>query len=123
MNWSESRRDPGQATVEFALLAPVALLLCAVLIVVACTASDQVALVRASGTVAREASLYHDDPARLRSLLLEVVHLRPIDLEVTVGDELVTVVVRHESIVSVFGVRSTLRTLTASATMPLEQGG
>lgn len=122
MNWSERRCDSGQATVEVALVAPIVVMLCAVVLFVARTASDQVALVRAAGTVAREAALHPDDRERLVTLLDTAVHLRPLSLEISVREPLVTVAVRHEMRLGWLG-GVTLRTLHASATMPLEPDG
>jgi len=119
-------RDPGQASVELALVLPVVVLLVLVVLQVGLVGRDVVRVTHASREAARAAAI-DDDPGAAREAAIESSGLEPDRLEVTVigrsgpGSRVaVTVVYDAPTSVPLVGALVGGRTLRSSATMRVE---
>lgn len=84
--------DRGQATVEFALVLPLALLCLALVMQTSVIVSEQISVHHEARLAARAASMSAEPVMAARSM----VHDQRTDLDVTVTDILVTVVLRRK---------------------------
>ena len=117
------RAEPGQSSVEFALVFPLVLL--AVLLVVqsAVVVRDQLALWRAVGTAARLASIDPEDERSIREVVNDHLHLRHVAVEIERVPPLVTVTLSSPYEIRLWFVGVRLFTMKASATMYEEAVG
>ena len=119
-----SKRDePGQSSVEFALVFPLVLLAVWLVVQSAMIVRDQLALWRTVGTAARIASINPDDETSIRELVNDQLHLGAVEVEVDRSPPLVTVTLSSPYEIRLWFVGVRLFTMTASATMYQEVVG
>lgn len=111
------RAEPGQSSVEFALVFPLALLAMWLVVQSALVVRDQLALWRTAGTAARIASISPSDEANVHEHVRQHLHLRNVEVQVDRSPPLITVTLSspYEVRMWFWGVR--LFTMKASATM------
>ena len=113
-----SRRDePGQSSVEFALVFPLVLLAVWLVVQSAVVVRDQLALWRAVGTAARLASIDPTDEQGIREVVNNQTHLRNVAMEIDRTSPLVTVTLSSPYEIRLWFVGVRIFTMTASATM------
>ena len=114
------RAEPGQSSVEFALLLPVVALAMGLVVQTAVIVRDQLALWRVVGTATRLASINPNDEAIVRSFVDDHLHLRGVQVEIDHAPPLVTVTLEHPYEIRLWFVEVRVHTITASATMYAE---
>ena len=117
------RAEPGQSSVEFALVFPLVLLAVWLVVQSAVVVRDQLALWHTVGTAARLASIDPTDEAGIRELVDERLHLRKVEVEVDRSPPLVTVTLSRPYEIRLWFVGVRLFTMKASATMYEEAVG
>ena len=115
--------EDGQATVEFALVLPLVLLAASFVVATGAAVRDQLALVRAAGAAARAASVTEGDAAAVREAVDRVLDLPRVRSTVAVDGRFVRVELRHEWRPPAWPLPWSPRTMTASATVHLEDLG
>jgi len=115
--------EHGQATVEFALVLPLVVLAASFVVATGAAVRDQLALVRAAGAAARAASVTEGDAAAVREAVDRVLDLPRVRSTVAVDGEFVRVELRHEWRPPAWPLPWSPRTMTASATVHLEDLG
>ena len=115
--------EDGQATVEFALVLPLVVLAASFVVATGAAVRDQLALVRAAGAAARAASVTEGDAAAVREAVDRVLDLPRVRSTVAVDGEFVRVQLRHEWRPPAWPLPWSPRTMTASATVHLEDLG
>ena len=111
------RAEPGQSTVEFALVFPLVLLAMWLVVQSTLVARDQLALWRTAGTAARLAAISPDDEGSIRDFVDEHLHLRNVGVRVDRSPPFITVTLSSPYEVRLWFVGVRLFTMTASATM------
>ena len=117
------RAEPGQSTVEFALVFPLVLLAIWLVVQLAVVVRDQLTLWRTVGTAARLASISPTDENHIREFVLDEVHLHDVEVQVDSSPPLITVTLTSPYEVRLWFVGVRLFTMTASATMYEEAVG
>lgn len=117
------RAEPGQSTVEFALIFPLVLLSIWLVVQSAVVVRDQLTLWRTVGTAARLASISPDDENIVSDFVREEVHMRNVVVQVDSSPPLITVTLTSPYEVRLWFVGVRLFTMTASATMYEEAVG
>lgn len=119
------RAEPGQSTVEFALVLPLVLLAVWLVMQSAVVVRDQLALWRTVGTAARLASIDPTNETAIRETVNDHLHLhlRDVDVEIDRTPPLVTVTLSSPYEIRLWFVGIRLFTMTASATMYEEAVG
>ena len=115
--------EDGQATVEFALVLPLVVLAASFVVATGAAVRDQLALVRAAGAAARAASVTEGDAAAVREAVDRVLDLPRVRSTVAVDGEFVRVELRHEWRPPAWPLPWSPHTMTASATVHLEDLG
>jgi hypothetical protein len=115
--------EEGQATVEFALVLPLVVLAASFVVGTGVAVRDQIALVRAAGVAARAASVAGGDEAAARGAVGRVLDLPRVRTTVTVDGDFVRVDLRHDWRPPAWPLPWSPRTMTASATVHLEDLG
>ena len=115
--------EHGQATVEFALVLPLVVLAASFVVATGAAVRDQLALVRAAGAAARAASVTEGDAAAVREAVDRVLDLPRVRSTVAVDGEFVRVELRHEWRPPAWPLPWSPCTMTASATVHLEDLG
>lgn len=115
--------EDGQATVEFALVLPLVVLAASFVVATGVAVRDQLALVRAAGVAARTASVTDGDTDAVREAVDRVLDLPRVRTTVTVDGEFVRVDLRHDWRPPAWPLPWSPRTMTASATVHLEDLG
>lgn len=112
----------GQATVELALCLPIVCLFLLGAVQVGLVVRDQLAVVAAAREGARAAAVAADPVGAARRAATTAVALRPLDVDVSVGDQRVEVTVSYVSRTEVALIGALLPdvTVSASSTMALE---
>lgn len=116
------KADRGQATVELALALPLVCLLVLGLVQIALVGRGQLAVQHAAHEGARAAAVSADPVEAATSAAQRAIALRPLDVQVVIGDALVTVTVSyrdHTDVALVGGLLPDLA-LRATATMAFE---
>lgn len=127
MTWSDrrhgdSQRDPGQATVEFALALPFVVVLLLGLVQVVVVVRDQLAVGLAAREAARAASVAADPSAAANRAAAQAVPLTPLSVVTSSSGGLVTVRVSYvnDTSVAIIGGLLGAVDLDASVTMAYE---
>jgi len=120
---SSHATDDGQATVEFALILPFVVVAASFVVATGVAVRDQIALVRAAGVAARAASVAGGNSTSARDAVDRVLDLPRVHTIVTVDGDFVRVELRHEWRPPGWPLRWSVRTMTASATMHIEDLG
>lgn len=117
-----TRRDRGQAAVEFAIALPLVVVLLLGIIQVVLVARDQIALELAARDGARAASVAADPASAAERGAMAATNLRPLDVTTAVNDAHVSVTVGHinPTNVPLIGVVIGDVDLTASVTLARE---
>ena len=114
------RAEPGQSSVEFALLFPLVVLAMGLVVQTALIVRDQLSLWRIVGTATRLASINPTDEATVRSYVDDHLDLRNVEVEIDHAPPLVTVTLEHPYEIRLWFVGVRVYTITASATMYAE---
>ena len=117
------KAEPGQSSVEFALVFPLVLLAVWLVVQSAVVVRDQLALWRAVGTAARLASIDPADEEGIREVVDEQLHLHKVDVKVDRSPPFVTVTLSSPYEIRLWFVGVRLFTMKASATMYEEAVG
>ncbi len=117
-----TRRDNGQAAVEFAIALPLVVVLLLGIIQVVLVAGDQIALELAARDGARAASVAADPASAAERGAMAATTLRPLDVTTVVNDAHVSVTVGYlnPTNVALIGVVIGNVDLTASVTLARE---
>lgn len=117
------RAEPGQSSVEFALLFPLVLLAVWLVMQSVVVVRDQLALWRVVGTAARLASIDPADEKGIRQAVMDQLHLHDVSVEIDRSPPLVTVTLSSPYEIRLWFVGVRLFTMKASATMYEEAVG
>ena len=98
---TSTRRDQGQAAVEFAIALPLVVILLLGIIQVVLVARDQIALELAARDGARAASVATDPTSAAQRGAMAATRLRPLEVATTVDAVHVSVTVRYTNPTSV----------------------
>lgn len=118
--------EPGQATVEFALVLPFLFLFSLSVVQVGSVANDQLALGHASRTAARALSLADVTDQNAEQIALDTVQnsvaLDPVDVDIELNENTarVTLIYRRQINIPIIGNLFNALTLRATTTMPRE---
>ena len=118
--------EPGQATVEFALVLPFLFLFSLSVVLVGSVANDQLALGHASRTAARALSLADVTDQNAEQIALDTVQnsvaLDPVDVDIELNENTarVTLIYRRQINIPIIGNLFNALTLRATTTMPRE---
>lgn len=118
--------EPGQATVEFALVLPLLFLFSLSVVQVGSVANDQLALGHASRTAARALSLADVTDQNAEQIALDTVQnsvtLDPVDVDIELNENTarVTLIYRRQINIPIIGNLFNALTLRATTTMPRE---
>lgn len=118
--------EPGQATVEFALVLPFLFLFSLSVVQVGSVANDQLALGHASRTAARALSLADVTDQNAEQIALNTVQnsvaLDPVDVDIELNENTarVTLIYRRQINIPIIGNLFNALTLRATTTMPRE---
>lgn len=115
--------EDGQATVEFALVLPLVVLAASFVVATGVAVRDQIALVRAAGVAARAASVAGGDADSAREAVDRALDLPRVRAVVTIDGDFVRVDLRHEWRPPAWPLPWSPRTMTASATVHMEDLG
>ncbi len=114
-----SRRDRGQAAVEFAIALPLVVVLVLGIIQIVLVARDQIALELAARDGARAASVAADPAAAAERGALGATSLRPLAVSTASGPRRVTVTVGHTNTTSVPLIGAVMGVVDLSASVTL----
>jgi|688.fasta_scaffold490730_1 Flp pilus assembly protein TadG len=119
------RAEPGQSSVEAALLLPLVAVSLALVLHMGVAIRDHLALWRAAGTAARLASIDPDDTASIQAFVNDSLHLAPTTVTIERVDDLVTTTLRHRYALRLLFINTHLRLfdMTARVTMHVEDTG
>ena len=119
------RAEPGQSSVEAALLLPLVAVSLALVFHMGAAIRDHLALWRAAGTAARLASIDPDDTASIQAFVNDSLHLAPTTVTIERVDDLVTTTLRHRYALRLLFINTHLRLfdMTARVTMHVEDTG
>lgn len=117
------KAEPGQSSVEFALVFPLVLLAVWLVVQSAVIVRDHLALWRTVGTAARLASIDPTDESGINELVNEQPHLDKVKIEIDRAPPLVTVTLSSPYKLRLWFVGVRLFTMKASATMYEEAVG
>ena len=117
------KAEPGQSSVEFALVLPFVVLAIWLVVQTAVVVRDQLALWRVVGTAARIASIDPTNEVLVRDHVREHLHLRNVVVELDRSPPLVTVTLSSPYEIRLWLVGVRVFTMTASATMYEEDVG
>lgn len=118
--------EPGQATVEFALVLPFLFLFSLSVVQVGSVANDQLALGHASRTATRALSLADVTDQNAEQIALDTVQnsvtLDPVDVDIELNENTarVTLIYRRQINIPIIGNLFNALTLRATTTMPRE---
>ena len=118
--------EPGQATVEFALVLPFLFLFSLSVVQVGSVANDQLALGHASRTAARALSLADVTDQNAEQIALDTVQnsvtLDPVDVDIELNENTArgTLIYRRQINIPIIGNLFNALTLRATTTMPRE---
>lgn len=119
------RAEPGQSSVEAALLLPLVAVTLALVLHMGVVIRDHLALWRTAGTAARLASIDPNDTASIQEFVDNSLHLAPTAVTVERVDDLVTTTLHHHYALRLFFINTHVRLfdMTARVTMHVEDTG
>jgi hypothetical protein len=115
--------EDGQATVEFALVLPLVVLAASFVVATGVAVRDHIALVRAAGVGARAASVSGGDTGAVREAVDRVLDLPRVRTSVEIAGDFVRVELRHDWRPPGWPLPWSPRTMSASATVHVEDLG
>ncbi|MFM1760858.1 MAG: hypothetical protein RL478_468 [Actinomycetota bacterium] len=125
MRACQSDPDSGQATVELALVMPLIIGLLLIILNVGLVVRDQLAVWHAAGAGARAASISPNSPDIVQQAVEDEVWLRPLHLQITRDEQLITVDVQYPRTINLWLIKHFVPplTLSASVTMHVQDVG
>jgi hypothetical protein len=125
MRACRSEPDSGQATVELALVMPLIIGLLLIILNVGLVVRDQLAVWHAAGAGARAASISPNSPDIVQQAVEDEVWLRPLHLQITRDEQLITVDVQYPRTINLWLIKHFVPplTLSASVTMHVQDVG
>ena len=119
------RAEPGQSSVEAALLLPLVAVMLALVLHTGVVIRDHLALWRTAATAARLASIDPTDIASIQAFVDDSLHLAPTTVTVDRADDLVTTTLHHHYALRLFFINTHVHLfdMTARVTMHVEDTG
>ena len=119
MRFGQREHDPGQATVELALVMPLIIGLLLIILNVGLIVRDQLAVWHAASAAARAASISPDSPDVVQQAVESEVKLRPILLRIVRDGDLITVEAKYPRTIGLWLLKYISPPLTLSATVTM----